>query len=512
MSNFYDPVSAGDKVTHGWMNDVEDLLGSGNPAQVATYIIFYDVADSKYKTRNGMTGEIDYSGTNPRTVIQDTWDAAAALNPSGYVVFKPAYYDITDDLTIPDPTAPGFTIDFGGAAVLRPSASYVGAGPFIQTSNNVQTQMVLKNWRIHDPWTQLAGTMIQCRHLQHCRIENMYLSSNTAAVGLDFDGDHWNLIDCRQLVVGNGIGLRLGNTNATNANRVLIESLGGALMTGVEFKSAGCNKVYVQDISEALVGFSVAGVANEIWARTEGGYGPAAQIVDPVKFTSASEDNIFHPMLNLTDKVRMHITREGVGNQVVQPGFETVLFDSFGGDALLAKWRDTVGGTGSITLSDRHVILDSGGVTGGTAQLDFNANTITLGNLSPWMDMYAQLSNITQQTTQLQLRKDATNIMEFKYDPAGAGANWFAITTVGGAPTSTDLAIAADTAFHLFSIIVFQEAAKVQYYVDGVLKVTHTAAVSAWELEPFFYIINKENLTKKLFLWECKIQANQLRG
>jgi len=461
---------------------------------------------------NGSTGKVDFSGLVVGTVIQNVWNTAAALNPSGYVTFKPAYYDVLDDLTIPDPVAPGFTIDFGGAAVLRPSSSYVGAGPFIQTSANVQTNMVLKNWRIHDPWTKLAGTMVECNHLQHCRIENMYLSSDSAAVGLDFDGDHWNVIDIKQLIIGNGIGLRLGNVNATNANKIFIEGLGGALMTGIDSKTAGCNKIYVQDVSEALVGFSVAGEGNEIHARFEGGYGPAANVVDPIKFTSTSKDNTFYPLLPLTDKVRMYITREGIGNQVVQPGFETVLFDSFGGNALLAKWNSTVGGTGAITLANRYVQLDSGATTGGTAQLDLNAKTISLGSLGPWMDMYAQLSNIIQQTCQLQLRKDATNIMEFKYDPAGAGANWFAVTTVGGAPTSTDLGIAADTAFHLFSIIVFQEAAKVQYYVDGVLKATHTAAVGAWELEPFFYIINKENASKKLYLWEVKIQANQLRG
>jgi len=494
-----------------WAQQMEHAAGDGNPAQKATYIIFYDPADSRYKTRNGLDGTIDYNSTDPKTTIQETFDAAAALNPSGYVIFKPAYYDITDDLTIPDPVAPGFTIDFGGAAILRPSSTYAGSGPFIQTSNNTQNNIILKNWRIHDPWTKLAGIMIECNHFQHCRIENMLLSSDSAAVGLDFDGDHWNIIDLKQLIIGNGVGLRLGNANATNANRVLIESAGGANMTCVQSVSAGCNYIYVQDISQASVGFSIAGSGNIIYARFEGGYGPAANVVDPVKFTSASKDNIFYPLLTLTSKMRHYITREGIGNKVVHPGFQTILFDSFGGNGLMAKWLSTTGGTGTFTQANRYVQLDSGAVTGGTSQLDFNAKLIGYGRLGPWMDMSAQLTATTQQTVQLQLRKDANNICEFKHDPGAGAANWFAITTIGGAPTSTNTGIAADTALHLFAILVFQAASKVQYCIDGVLVASHTADTDLWQFEPFFYVINKENLTKKLYLWEVQIQEDQYR-
>lgn len=465
--------------------------------------------DGTYYGEHCQTSAVDYDGSNPATVIQDTLNAAAALDPAGCVVFKPDFYDLDEDITIPDPTGPGFTIDCMNA-VLRPSSSYAGSGTFIQSSANTQTNMRIRNLRVTDPNLKLT-TVMQCQRFQHCSLDNVYLHSENATVLLDFDGDHWNRIHCEQLIGGSATGLRLGNSNATNANHVVIRSAGGSGMTCVNLVNAGNSYVYVQDVSEASVGFSCAGSGNDLYARFEGSYGTGNNVVDPVKFTSASKDNRFHLLHGLADKVRHYITREGIGNRVVHPGVEQVFYDSFGGNGLQAKWLSTTGGTGAITQRNRYVELDTGGTTGGTARIDFNAKCIGYTTLGPWMDMYAQLSATTQETVQMQLRKDATNIMEFKIDPAGAADNWDAITTVGGVPTTTDTGITSTTDFTYFSILVFTEASKVQYYINGVLEATHTANVATWNLEPYFYIINKENASKKLYVWEVEIQQDQLR-
>jgi len=66
--------------------------------QEASYVIFIDSADgNKIKAKNGRTGNIDYSGTDAATVMQN---AISALNATGGVVFiKEGAYDVATPLT-----------------------------------------------------------------------------------------------------------------------------------------------------------------------------------------------------------------------------------------------------------------------------------------------------------------------------------------------------------------------------------------------------------------------------
>lgn len=87
MSNFYGDVKHGDALTPGWVQNVEDGLGSGKPAQGASYVIFKD--GSEYEARNGTTGEIDYARESVSNCINaviadsDTTTGASILVKQG---------------------------------------------------------------------------------------------------------------------------------------------------------------------------------------------------------------------------------------------------------------------------------------------------------------------------------------------------------------------------------------------------------------------------------------------
>ena len=77
--------SAGDTITSAWKNLLESALGSGNPAQGASYVVFYDSSDSLYKARNGLDGTIDSSNATLLTVVQAANDA---LTSGGTIYLK----------------------------------------------------------------------------------------------------------------------------------------------------------------------------------------------------------------------------------------------------------------------------------------------------------------------------------------------------------------------------------------------------------------------------------------
>lgn len=68
--------SAGDKITHGWRNNIQDALGMGFPVEGPSYIMFIDGAN--YKVRNGTDGTIDFTGANAGTVFQSATDIMAS--------------------------------------------------------------------------------------------------------------------------------------------------------------------------------------------------------------------------------------------------------------------------------------------------------------------------------------------------------------------------------------------------------------------------------------------------
>ena len=72
-----------------------------SPEQSANYLVFIDAADSnKIKARNGLTGAIDYSGTDAATVIQAALNALNTAGNGGSVFIREGQYFISKTLTV----------------------------------------------------------------------------------------------------------------------------------------------------------------------------------------------------------------------------------------------------------------------------------------------------------------------------------------------------------------------------------------------------------------------------
>jgi len=71
---------------------------SGTFSETASYTIF-KVGDTIY-AKNGTTGEIEYSGTDASTVIQQAINAILSLGGRGRIFIKSAIYDLSTTLTI----------------------------------------------------------------------------------------------------------------------------------------------------------------------------------------------------------------------------------------------------------------------------------------------------------------------------------------------------------------------------------------------------------------------------
>lgn len=66
------------------------------------------------------------------------------------------------------------------------------------------------------------------------------------------------------------------------------------------------------------------------------------------------------------------------------------------------------------------------------------------------------------------------NSVVFKYDTAASDTTWKCVTKDGSTATTTDSSVSADTNFHVFDIIFNDATNTYTFYIDGVLKATHT--------------------------------------
>ena len=78
---------------------------------------------------------------------------------------------------------------------------------------------------------------------------------------------------------------------------------------------------------------------------------------------------------------------------------------------------------------------------------------------------------------------DPTNGIFFRATNLG---NWYAVTRSGGAETATDSGVAQSTTFHQFKILQNSVGTSVTFYIDGVLKATHTTNI------PYLALISPE--------------------
>jgi len=100
------------------------------------------------------------------------------------------------------------------------------------------------------------------------------------------------------------------------------------------------------------------------------------------------------------------------------------------------------------------------------------------------------------------LRYNVNNRIYFRYDTSVPDTNWVIVTTDGGASTTGDSGVAADTDYHILRIECFP-AGEVHFFIDGVetnnSPITTNIPDDAGDyLQPRYYIQTLENATKSL--------------
>lgn len=69
------------------------------------------------------------------------------------------------------------------------------------------------------------------------------------------------------------------------------------------------------------------------------------------------------------------------------------------------------------------------------------------------------------------------NSVVFRYDTAASDTSWKCVTKDASASVTTDSGVSADTGFHQFDIIFDDSTNTYTFYIDGVLKATHTTSL-----------------------------------
>jgi hypothetical protein len=191
---FYGTVSDGDQVSAAWMQEVEDRLGGGNPGASGSYVFYRQ--DSVYYARNGMTGEIDYSGSVAKTVFDNATAAlyngvanleggtiVLAVDPSDTAVFS-----FTAGVTIPEKVS---VIGQCRGRVPRLSFEQIDSSDCMTvvgaSGSSAPAYSILKNFRI----TGTAGTtgngIVIPKNVNDVTISNI-VSDGHGGSGFHFDG------------------------------------------------------------------------------------------------------------------------------------------------------------------------------------------------------------------------------------------------------------------------------------------------------------------------------------
>jgi len=127
---------------------------------------------------------------------------------------------------------------------------------------------------------------------------------------------------------------------------------------------------------------------------------------------------------------------------------------------------------------------------------------------NPVLKLYFKLIQTTLCHFSFGLYEDANNFIHFDYD-TDVDANWHTITNASGTP-STDTgdtgAVAADTDWHEFEIRI--TSAQVLFYIDSVLKATHTTNIPATGSFRRIYLQTRTTATKSAYLDWFKLRQD----
>jgi len=133
-----------------------------HPADSYSYLIWKE--GNTYYARNGITGAIDYSGTNAAQIIQNTIDA---LTSGGMIFITSASYAIYNTITVP---YQGITLaGEGRTTVLQ---DYITSGDVIKATNK---DFYIKDLGIESKVNKTSGSAIVIEQYGEHHIHNIYL-------------------------------------------------------------------------------------------------------------------------------------------------------------------------------------------------------------------------------------------------------------------------------------------------------------------------------------------------
>jgi len=190
---------------------------------------------------------------------------------------------------------------------------------------------------------------------------------------------------------------------------------------------------------------------------------------------------------------------------------DSVIFrDDFIG-ARDARW--TLSGTGGTYTQNAELggtgTLATGATSGNAAVLTLNGSGCTDKTKSPFLATRAKLSSTSAVGSGLAvLINDPNNVIDIFYD-AGAGANFKYRCKSGGTQTVVDSGVAADTAYHVFTIDVDAGASNVTFTIDGANSQTIATNVPTALLEPKIALNTTDNNDKQLTVDFVYLEADR---
>lgn len=174
-----------------------------------------------------------------------------------------------------------------------------------------------------------------------------------------------------------------------------------------------------------------------------------------------------------------------------------------------ARW--TLAGTGGTYTQNSELggtgTLATGATTGNAARLSFNGVKCTDKTKSPLLLTRAKLSSTSQVGVGLAvLYGDDNNLVEIFYNPA-AGANFKYRCVNAGTATVVDSGVAADTAYHTFSVNA--RSSDAIFSIDGANVQSINTNLPTALLEPRVALSTTENADKQLTVDFVYLEANR---
>ncbi|MBA7632074.1 hypothetical protein ES703_39616 [subsurface metagenome] len=255
-------------------------------------------------------------------------------------------------------------------------------------------------------------------------------------------------------------------------------ALGGDAVTEVKIKDRNVtsDKVALDSLgNEHLKADSVRGT--EIQA---GAVGTSELSTDAVETVKIKDVNVTEP------KLEADILRKLLDST-------QLLYDDFIGATMRPEWASSGDPGGNVSHVNSMLKIMTNNVTGEQYRVNTGADFFTSQGDKPRFFVRSR-QPLTNIHIRFGLYKDDNNYILFDFDTAVDG-NWHAKTKKLGAETDGDTGVAATDVLHKFFFDV-QSAARVEFYIDGVLKNLSLTNIPLESLQPFLEVQTRANATK----------------